>query len=67
MVESKDARKILFTDLEVGKEDSDYTFEVKEPEFASLDVESGNVTALKEGETAVSTHYFGLLIRVVYY
>ena len=53
MVESKDAREILFTDLAVGKEDSDYTFEVKESEFASLDVESGNLTALKEGETAV--------------
>ena len=43
-------------DLEVGKEDSEYKFEVKEPEFASIDVESGNVTALKEGETTVSIH-----------
>ena len=53
----KETHEILFKDIEVGKEDSDFTFEVKEPEFASLDVESGNVTALKEGETAVCRKY----------
>ena len=53
-VGKRDSYECLSTDLEVGKEDSIYTFVVKEPEYASLDVESGNVTALKEGETAVS-------------
>ena len=41
-------------ELQTTGEDADFTFEVKEPEFVSLDKKSNNVTGLKLGETTVS-------------
>jgi hypothetical protein len=43
-----------FSELEVGTDSSDYRFEIKDPEFVNIDPKTGNVTALKEGETSVS-------------
>ena len=41
------------TELKTTGEDRDYTFEVKETEYVTLDSKSNNVTAVTVGETTV--------------
>lgn len=48
--------KTNIQELDVTSVDSDYTFEIKEPEIAVLDKATSNVTALAaDGETTVSS------------
>ena len=44
----------FFSELKTTGEDRDYTFEVKEPEFATLDSKTNIATAVSHGETTVS-------------
>ena len=55
---------IFFPELKTTGEDRDYSFDVKEPEFVTIDTNTNNVTAVTVGETTVSP-FFGILTLFV--
>ena len=53
----------IFLEIQTVGEDADFTFEVKEPEYLSLDKASNKVTAMKLGETTVRKPMTKLLVH----
>ena len=44
------------SEVGVGKDTDEFHLDIKDPEIVAIDKASGNLTALKEGETIVSLH-----------